>query len=309
MGKTNVGILRYAQNDKPFIFGCSLLVRRYGLPLLLAAVACVQVPAQTFPSSALATQSQPASAESDTDLLVDTLVENATVNRATLPSLAAHESIVSKVDEVVFFGKSVYKAEAAVRMVRKSTGGPMEESRQIMVLNGKAIAPNEQARLPFDFVDDFDDFQTEFFSPQHRRCYNFALVPHANRSAPLELSITPRADAAAQLPCALAQKGLAGMVRIDPSADQLTHLEFTLPVAAAEPIHHPTFLAADYSPAKVGNKTFWLPTTVIAHWVGGADRKTPFAWVSRYSDYHQYTASVTISPVESEPDAPPVSSQ
>jgi hypothetical protein len=241
------------------------------------------------------------------DTLVDKLVENATLNRATLPSLAAHESIVSKVDEVVFFGRSVYKAEAAVHMVRKSTGGPMEESRQILVLNGKAIAPNEQARLPFDFVDDFDDFQTEFFSPQHRRCYNFALVPHANRSAPLELSITPRADAGTQLPCAIAQKGLACMVRIDPSAGQLTHLEFTLPVAAAEPIHHPIFLSADYAAAKVGDKTFWLPTTVIAHWVGGADRKTPFAWVSRYSDYHQFTASVTISPVETEPDTPPVS--
>ena len=286
-----------------------MLVRRYGLPLFFAAVACVHVPAQASPSPVLATQSQPASAESDTDLLVDKLVENATLNRATLPSLAAHESIVSKVDEVVFFGKSVYKAEAAVRMVHKSMGGPMEESRQIMVLNGKAVAPNEQAHLPFDFVDDFDDFQTEFFSAQHRRCYNFTLAPHSNRSVPLELSITPRSDAAPQLQCTAAEKGLAGMVRIDPSAGQLTHLEFTLPVAAAEPIHHPTFLSVDYAPAKVGDKTFWLPTTVIAHWVGGADRKTPFAWVSRYSDYHQYTASVTILPATPQPETPPASPQ
>ncbi|HEV2619493.1 MAG TPA: hypothetical protein VGU23_06085 [Acidobacteriaceae bacterium] len=118
---------------------------------------------------------------------------------------------------------------------------------------------------------------------------------------PLELSISPRSDAAPLPHCVRARRGLAGIVRVDPATSQITHLEYTLPVASAQPIHSPSFLSADYAPAKVGDKIFWLPTTVTARWFLSDKRKTPVVWHSRYSDYHLYTASTRILSATPEP--------
>jgi hypothetical protein len=175
----------------------------------------------------------------------------------------------------------------------------LEESRQITVIDGKPVAPG-QGRLPVDLADDFGDLQTTVFSTQHRRCFNFSLSPHPNPNASIELTMSPSPDAATLSYCKKAQEGLTGSVRVDPATLQTTHFEVTIPVAAAVPNHEITFISADYAPAKIGDKAYWLPTTVTARWVSWANGKTPFAWVSHYSDYHQYTATSTILPATPE---------
>ncbi|HEV2646922.1 MAG TPA: hypothetical protein VGU46_11210 [Acidobacteriaceae bacterium] len=86
------------------------------LSLLFAAVLCTQAPAQPQPS----TQAETTQTKSETDKLVDQLIELAAHNRTALPSLTAHETIVVTQDEFVFLGKKSTHAEATVRLVRNS---------------------------------------------------------------------------------------------------------------------------------------------------------------------------------------------
>jgi hypothetical protein len=260
------------------------------LSLLFAAVLCVQAPAQPQPSAP--TQTTPA--KSETDQLVDQLIENATRNRAALPSLTAHESITTKLDEVVFFGRNGDKAKANVRLVRKSPdSSEFKETRQLTMLNKKTAEPGQHTGLMVDYYDDFNDWQSVIFSVQHRACFSFVLAPHSDPAALLLLTISPLPDTAKLPDCAITKRGLTGSATIDPAAHQITHLEFTLSNALNGPSENNLSPSIDYAPAKVGDKTFWLPTTVAAHFNFGKSR---WEWHSRYSDYHQYTSTVKLLP-------------
>jgi hypothetical protein len=255
-------------------------------PVFIAGVllqASAQVPAPPAAST------QAAAANPTSDRLVDELVENAARDHATLPSLTAHESIVSKVDEVVVFGKNTAKAEATVRIVRKSPEGPWTENREITVLNGKPVTPNTRTFLPFNLTEGFNDTQSLFFSVQNRPCYNFALAARAGQDAPLELTITPFSEVATRTQCIVH----SGVARIDPETHHLTHLEFTNPAGTNS---SQFFGTIDYAATRVGDKIFWLPSLITARVVIG---KTPYEWSARYSDYHQYAVTLTILPADS----------
>jgi hypothetical protein len=227
--------------------------------------------------------------------VLDRLMQNDAAYRANQPSFSVHESIVSRYDEVVLFGHSVDKAEATVRMGPQTLGGPFKESRQITMFNGRPVK-GEQPHLIFDFTDDFADFANAFFSAKHRRCYNFMLEPKVTNNGPWQVDVSVSPAAAGVTDCVFALDGLTAMVRVDPVTYQIIHLECKSPAALAVPIHRPLFVSADYAPVRVGEETFWLPTNVIAK---GSIGKTPYKWVSHYSDYHRYTSSVTILPADS----------
>ena len=91
--------------------------------LLSIALAWLQTSAQPPGPSAASAQITPANPT--LDQLVDELVENAARDRAMLPSLTARESIVSKVDEFAFHGKTQVKAEAKAdkKAKRKAKAG------------------------------------------------------------------------------------------------------------------------------------------------------------------------------------------
>ncbi len=252
--------------------------------LWLSSIAATWLQVVT-PSAAFA---QTAVANPTVDRLVDELVENAARDHATLPSLTAHESIVSKVDEFVFVGKNTARAEANVRIVRKPPEGDWTEIREFTVFNGKPVTPKTRVQLPFNLVDSYNDTESSFFSVKNRPCYNFVLAAQAGHDAPLELVITPIADAASLPQC----KGDSGMARIDPATHHLTHLEYNHPAGTNYSLW---FHSIDYAATKVGDKTFWLPAVVTARVAIG---KTPNEWTARYSDYHQYTSSVTILPAD-----------
>jgi hypothetical protein len=255
-------------------------------PLFFIAGLCLRASAQI--SSQPAAPTQTAAANLTADRLVDELVENAAHDHAMLPSLTAHESIVSKADEFVVIGKITATAEATVHVVRRSPGGDWTENRQISVLNRKPVTPNTRVSLPFILNESFNDSQSLVFSVQNRPCYNFALAARTSQDAPLELTITPSSDTAGLTQCG----GLSGVARIDPATHRLTHLEYTHPATTN---HSLFFSSIDYAATKVGDTTLWLPSVILARVVMG---KTPYEWNARYSDYHQYVASVTILPAD-----------
>jgi hypothetical protein len=254
--------------------------------LLLVGVVCVQGESQ-----GLTSPPGEANSVSETDRLLDRLVENVTRNRIALPSLTAHESIVTKFDETVFFGRKGDKAEATVRLVRKSADSPeFDELRQITTLNGKAIRPGQDARLVISYVDDFDDYQSFAFGLNHRGCFLFSLAPHPGTGVPLLLSISPRPNPEPLPDCLIAKRGFTGTASIDPASYQISHFEFT---TLDGQFQSRLTASIDYAPAKVGEKSFWLPTTFDLHW---SNPKAKWEWHSRYSDYHQYSSSVKILP-------------
>ena len=113
--------------------GKSQLFSRSEFLLLCGCLLSASGSAQTSPMIS----PEPAAAKSAAAELVDQLVENAAFYRATLPSLTAHETIAS--DASIMFYKPHAEAEANVRMVRNKPGGPLVESRQFTMLNGKPV--------------------------------------------------------------------------------------------------------------------------------------------------------------------------
>ena len=254
--------------------------------LLSIAVACQQASAQVAPLSA--PSAGVAEPDAATERLVDELVANAARDRAMLPSLTAHESIISKVDEHVWVGKNTVKAEANVRIVRKPSEEGWAESREFTVVNGKPVAPNANVSLPFDIANSFDDHQDDFFSDKNRPCYNFSLAARTGQDAPLELTITPLPAAGTSSHCV----NRSGMVRLDPATHRLVHLEFAY---APNANISQWAVSVDYAATQVGDKVFNLPSVVGSRIVFG---KTPKEWTAHYSDYHQYAASSTILPAQ-----------
>lgn len=232
------------------------------------------------------------SAAKEADELVDQLVENAASYRATLPSLTAHETIAS--DASIMFYKPHAEAEATVRMVRNKPGGPLVESRQFTMLNGKPVAPDKNVVLPTNIYGDFDDHQSTFFSTQHRRCFNFTLTPQPTQGNSLELLIALSPDAAGLSACSSHMEGITGIARVDPATHQLTHLEWKIPQVAAPRIQV-LFASTDYAPVSFSGKTFWLPTAVVEYAINGKT-KAKGHFVVHYSDYHQFTSSITVLP-------------
>ena len=226
------------------------------------------------------------------DQLVDQLVESASLYQTTLPSLNAHESIESKSSWLIYRPHAT--AEATVHIAHNAAG-TMLESRQYTMLNGKPVAVDQHVTLPADVTDDFNyNIQAMVFTHKLRGCYNFSLESQAVPGAPLDLRISFKPDGVAH-GCPARLNGLTGVARVDPAAHQLIHLELNIPNGPGEPYFRILSASNDYAPVKIGDKTFWLPTATAEDLVNNRN-KAKGHFTVHYSDYHQYTASVTILP-------------
>ena len=231
--------------------------------------------------------------------LVDQLVANASVYRATLPSLTADEDIVSDLAILGLYHKHA-EAHATFRAIRKSQDSPLDESRQITILNGKPVQLGEHVNLPTLLFGGFGRFQDMFFTPLHRPCFNFVLASPTPR-APIQINITLSPAAATRPGCEPGLQGLTGIARIDPASGYLIHLERTIPPDIAAKGNHATFGAVDSGPTQVGDQIYWLPIIVTGD-VTQNKGKARGRFTAHYSNYHRYTATSTILPVT--PTAP-----
>ena len=194
-----------------------------------------------------------------------------------------------------------------MRVLRSPSGEILKQTREFTSTEGKPVGPDQGLERPvFPLTDGLVYAQDMFFTAQSRPCFVFVLV-QPGRNGALELRITSRPDAGGRPGCRPGLEELTGVVRVDPATNQLIHAERTLPAAAALPHHRAPFASTDFGPIKVGDKTFWLPTdTVSIGLVDGSNGSVKTRTPVHYSDYHQYTATVTVLPgtVGEEPAQP-----
>jgi hypothetical protein len=233
--------------------------------------------------------------------ILNQLVANAAQYNATLPSLTADELIESEASYRGLFPDKA-KATATLRAIRSAPGEPLKESRQLLTVNGKPVDPDKKVRLPYTLFGGFGRFQEMFFTPQHLRCYLFTLLPESGPGGTIQIAISSPPDLSAVEGCDPEREGLTGLVRVDPVSRQLVHLERTVP-ADDRHKHLAPFASVDCAPTRVGDETFWLPTTV-----SGGSPKTAIRsqFVAHYSNYHRYTASIKLLPGATEVADPAV---
>ncbi len=260
------------------------MLARLGTLLLLAL-------ATPLPSLTQATPASDLTAEK----LVDQLVANAAQYHTNLPSLTASEAILS--DHSVLGFKRHAEAQATFRALQNPTTPRLDESRQITVLNGKPVPPDQHPQLPFTLFGGFGRFQDMFFAPNRRPCFTFTLAPQASPTASIELRITPSPAIATMPECEAGLQGLTGVARIDPVSHQLTHLERTIPAEAASRSNHASFASVDSAPTQIGDQTFWLPTVVVGRMNSG---KMKGQFTAHYTNYRRFTSTATILPINPE---------
>jgi hypothetical protein len=235
--------------------------------------------------------------------LIDQLVANAERYRVTLPSLIADEAIVS---EASFMGLLPDKTSAlgTFRVLRGEPDQPLQESRQITTLNGKPVQPGAKVRLAFTLFGGFGSFQEMFFTSAHRACFDFSLLEPPAKDGTLRIAVVSRPSAQWPAGCPTTFQGVTGLVRVDPITHQLVHMERTVSSDAHIRGNLAPFASVDLAAAKIGDDTFWLPTVVV----GRATRSGIHAqFIAHYSNYHRYTASITLLPgaTEVDPAIPP----
>jgi len=230
--------------------------------------------------------------------LIDQLVANAEQYRSTLPSLTADETIFSVVSYRGILPDKVH-ATATLRVIRSAPGEQLKESRQLLTINGKPFDPGKKSDRPFTLFGGFGGFQEMFFTPEHVRCYIFTLLPNPGRGGTIQIAISARAEMADIPTCDLDRRGLTGLVRLDPETHRIAHLERTIPEEQTEHTNLAAFASVDLAPTRVGDETFWLPITVTGR---SPKRAIRGECVAHYSNYHRYTASITILPGATEVD-------
>lgn len=223
--------------------------------------------------------------------LLNQLIANAAQYRVTIPSLTADESIESETSYHGLFRHKVL-ASGTFRAVRGKAGEPLQESRQIAMVNGQSVAQNDPVRLPVALFGGFGRFQEMFFTREHVRCFAFTLLPGSGPGRTLQIEIHAVPDLDSQQGCPSGYRGLTGLARVDPVSHQLVHIERTVPDLPGNRGAAP-FASVDCAPTKVGDETFWLPTQVA-----GGTPKQFFRrkFVAHYSNYHRYVASVKLLP-------------
>lgn len=243
-------------------------------------------------------QSTPTTQPADLNTLLNHISAAAAAYRLTLPSLGADESIISQGLGIGPF-RAHAEAKAIFRVTRKTPDGPLEESRQIVELNGKPVPEGHAVHLPLTFAGAFGDALEIFFAPALRPCFDFTLAPQAtppgSEQTSQQINFLARPGSETIPACARTPSGVAGFVRIDPLSHHIHHLERTVPPAVAEPRHIATFASIDYTPTLVGSETFWLPVSISAR-VGPRQGSSAAEFTAHYTHYHRFTGSVTILP-------------
>ena len=234
---------------------------------------------------------RPVAIPSDADELVDRLVRNAAALHAALPSITAHEVVQTYSSRR--FHSQQSRSEGMVQVARIASAGTLMEIHRITARNGKPVASDDRTG-PAPTSDGFTGAQEMFFSRANRACFMFTLAPQPIQTEPLQLHIALSPEYSSLSGCPRGLEGLSGTALIDPQTRQLMHLERTVRTGPTIPTQNGSqlsFASTDYVPARVGDRTFWLPDLTISSGVQG---KSDVYTAVYYSDYHQYAATVTV---------------
>jgi len=231
--------------------------------------------------------------------LIDHLVANAEHYRATLPSITANETIESEGSYMTVFRRRV-QAKGVFRVVREP-GGELKESRQVAEVDGKAVEPGHHLNLPWTLGGGFGRFTEMFFTPAHRPCYTYTLLPQPGPGNTQQIAIAEVPPDQRTPACIASSRGFTGLIRVDPATLQLVYVERTTTEEMALKYQLAPFASVEVASAKIGDETFWLPTVVVGTFTRG---KVKGKFTAHYSDYHRYAGSITILPGITAVDAP-----
>ena len=238
--------------------------------VLLATLFSAHAPAQTPADSA---RIRSLFAKSPTDRIVDQLVQNAEVFRTTLPSLTARESIESGVSGNWLFKRHA-KAEATMRVARKTPGGPLEESREITIVDGKRVKPGKHVDLPTLLIGGFGSISQFFFTSASHRCFDYTLTPKDAPTGTLALHIAYKPGALSLPNCPVWAQRIDGTAIVGSETHQLMHLEFTIPNEDAKPDRRWPSLPSTLRPSKSVTRPSGCPPPSSVAWTTAKSEQT-----------------------------------
>ena len=216
------------------------------------------------------------------DPLLTRVIENVRQYEQTVPSLAADENIHSELQRMAFYRASA-NATATIAVISK--GGKLQEVRTYLTANGKPVPPHSKQPVPFEYTGGFGTLLSTLLSAKRAGCYDIARAPQARPDGTVLYSFAETKDAPPF--CRINHSVVHGFVHVDPVAAEVSHVEVAFTPSGDGPWKFwLSLITADYVPAVLAEKTYWLPTKVTAT-LGGSKG----FFVTQYS-------TITATPVQ-----------
>ena len=206
--------------------------------------------------------------------------------RATLPSLTCDESITSQKVRNGKVHKEV-KVESTLTEVRdRPEPTPFSERHAFKTVDGRP--PKPTFKLPFMVQGGFAN-GVGFSQPGAQECFDYHLgALDGGANLRLEVDLKP---GIADPKCKDVPEGSQKTVLVDVATGRITHVERTISTKAAKQRNEVYFIAIDYGPQELGDKTFWLPVKLFAH-----DPKDEGRMTVIYSNFHRFAGELKVLP-------------
>jgi hypothetical protein len=229
---------------------------------------------------------------------------------ASVPSLFCDEHVVSQVTPGLRNQNTV--TDSTFRL--KRAGGAdktisLDESREVKTVNGQP-AKSQNIAGPSILSGVFEGALAVVTASQ-QVCMNYTLerIKRNDPAAPYVVRFASVITPQNSRDCLLQEDG-KGRAFIDPATLQITRLELTTPHHTIIPggpyasrITGQWFLAVDYAPITLGEKTFWMPTTIASRETSGAGTFHQIVWSFRatYRNFHKLEVTSRILPADQAP--------
>lgn len=228
------------------------------------------------------------------DVLLDRLDAYAKQYQATLPSLSCDEQITSQSLNRKGKVASQVKTQSILREVRtEDMYDPFIEKREFKSINGHRSSRTPE--MPY-FVEGGFASLVGFKRWEQRECFDYAASSEGNGQT-FRLDMTLKVKFTNST-CARLPAGFHRVVIADSDTGRVLHTERTIAPELGTKDLTVYFGAVDYSPQKLGEQIFWLPSRFYAH-----DARNTERMVAAYSNCHRYTGELKILPDISVPGA------
>ena len=220
-------------------------------------------------------------------VLLDRLDAYANHYQAALPSLICEEQITSQALNDKGKVTREAKLESTLREVR--TGNPYDPFREEREFKSAGRRrPRRPSELPYYVEGGFAGL-VGFKSWEHRECFDY-VVTSVEGSSTFHLDMALKKEYT-NASCAKLPAGLHRVVIAEPETGRILHTERTIAPELAERGDGVYFGGIDYSPQKLGEETFWLPSRFYSH-----DAENTGRMSATYSNCHRYTVELKVVP-------------
>jgi hypothetical protein len=219
------------------------------------------------------------------NVLLDRLDAYTNQYQATLPSLSCEEQITSQALNDKGKVTREVKIQSTLREIRTGNAyDPFHEERQIKSTGRRR--PKRQPDMPY-FVEGGFAGLVGFKRWEQRECFDYVLKS-GNDIQTVHLDMTLKQTNAS---CAKLPVGLHRIVIADSQTGRILHTERTIAPEIAEAGDEVYFGGIDYAPQKLGEETFWLPSSFYSH-----DAENTGRMIATYSNCHRYTVELKVLP-------------